>query len=742
MRRKRGTITKSLYLWIRSFILVSVVMLGLLVALTTWMVREFSGEIEEMNHGLTSVLQTSMDTRLNDIDHFMAQLQMNAENLKLSRIQDIGDMDQDSLIRFSRQLYDYKLSNTFIKEIYIYYPHLDYVAGDLGYFGAEKYYLLRNDLSQEGYEAWIGMIKAQTGAGYRFLERRDGELDLYLSKQLPYDLSDDKTAILMVLINQEEVASILKNANEGMGNSVTAVTSGDNRVYASVGGAISREAVRKSLLENSGSDQFKLQGNYGSVMDSDYYGIRYVTLVDRRKLLNTGFFIRNIAYASIALCMVFGVLLFGLLGRRNAKPLKDILDKLVNRNEEGGRLLDDYNLIDDRINQMLKMNVESSRKLEQQQETIEGLFLLNLLSSEERNNSVIFASMQKFGIQMEYSLFLVGLIRNAMGFTAEEIQDMTIQIREMMREKTDLSVITSEFGGDLILLFHMEPEYDREKMQAIAAEIITGIHALPSCKIMLGGIYDSMSSIITSFHQAQLMAEFCENDHGSVFFYDEEMVGRQQEGAYGSAMPEYEIAMLEERYEEADHLLDLLFNQYIGSDRNVYTSRAKKYAVIHAVLMALERHEERGGEYRTEEFIKKLSEVKDIQKLIKLLHEGFGYLIRWQQKRQSDQKENLAERAKQYIDLNFEDPMIGLYSISDMLGVSNTYLSTTFKKQYGIGIAQYINTMRIEKAKRLILSTDENIKEIALSVGFSSDAAFIRVFKQFENTTPGRYKKK
>ena len=50
---KKGKITKSLYLWMRSFIIVSVVMIGMLVALTTWMVKEFSGEIEELNHGLT-----------------------------------------------------------------------------------------------------------------------------------------------------------------------------------------------------------------------------------------------------------------------------------------------------------------------------------------------------------------------------------------------------------------------------------------------------------------------------------------------------------------------------------------------------------------------------------------------------------------------------------------------------------------------------------------------------------------
>ena len=64
---KKGKITKSLYLWVRSFIIVSVVMIGMLVALTTWMVKEFSGEIEELNHGLTSVLQTSIDIRLNEI---------------------------------------------------------------------------------------------------------------------------------------------------------------------------------------------------------------------------------------------------------------------------------------------------------------------------------------------------------------------------------------------------------------------------------------------------------------------------------------------------------------------------------------------------------------------------------------------------------------------------------------------------------------------------------------------------
>ena len=44
--------------------------------------------------------------------------------------------------------------------------------------------------------------------------------------------------------------------------------------------------------------------------------------------------------------------------------------------------------------------------------------------------------------------------------------------------------------------------------------------------------------------------------------------------------------------------------------------------------------------------------------------------------------------------------------------------------------------LRVDQAKSLILNTDMNIKDIAQTVGFSSDINFIRVFKKLENRTP------
>lgn len=100
----------------------------------------------------------------------------------------------------------------------------------------------------------------------------------------------------------------------------------------------------------------------------------------------------------------------------------------------------------------------------------------------------------------------------------------------------------------------------------------------------------------------------------------------------------------------------------------------------------------------------------------------------------------VAEKIKTIINDNYENQAMGLIVIAEQLNMSTSYISRVFKKQYNIGIAEYMNNMRIEKAKKLILLNTMTVKDIAESVGFSSDINFIRVFKKHENITPGKYK--
>lgn len=101
---------------------------------------------------------------------------------------------------------------------------------------------------------------------------------------------------------------------------------------------------------------------------------------------------------------------------------------------------------------------------------------------------------------------------------------------------------------------------------------------------------------------------------------------------------------------------------------------------------------------------------------------------------------SIADKTKHIIDEQYSNSELGLFLISEILGVSNSYISKIFKKQFGLGVIEYLNRVRVHKAKQLIGSGNMNIKDIAIKVGFTSDIHFIRVFKKYEQTTPGKYK--
>ena len=73
--------------------------------------------------------------------------------------------------------------------------------------------------------------------------------------------------------------------------------------------------------------------------------------------------------------------------------------------------------------------------------------------------------------------------------------------------------------------------------------------------------------------------------------------------------------------------------------------------------------------------------------------------------------------------------------------MSRSYLSTTFKKTYGIYLNKYIHIIKIDKAKDLLKDHSKNITQISNYLGYSSSSHFNRIFKQITKTTPNEYRK-
>ena len=73
--------------------------------------------------------------------------------------------------------------------------------------------------------------------------------------------------------------------------------------------------------------------------------------------------------------------------------------------------------------------------------------------------------------------------------------------------------------------------------------------------------------------------------------------------------------------------------------------------------------------------------------------------------------------------------------------LSKYYLIHTFKKQTGMSPYQYLNMCRVNAAQKMLTSTDMSVEEIAVNVGYSSSAVFIRHFKSFNKKTPMAYRR-
>ena len=102
----------------------------------------------------------------------------------------------------------------------------------------------------------------------------------------------------------------------------------------------------------------------------------------------------------------------------------------------------------------------------------------------------------------------------------------------------------------------------------------------------------------------------------------------------------------------------------------------------------------------------------------------------------------VADKAREYVMAHVME-RISLGDVADYACVSPSYMSKSFKRTMGISLVDYINKMKVEKAKEMMASSrSERIADIALSLGFANIYYFSKVFRKVEGIPPTEYIKK
>jgi two-component system response regulator YesN len=140
-------------------------------------------------------------------------------------------------------------------------------------------------------------------------------------------------------------------------------------------------------------------------------------------------------------------------------------------------------------------------------------------------------------------------------------------------------------------------------------------------------------------------------------------------------------------------------------------------------------------------FVNKVMQINDQGDLCAWISTALNEFIELVYSSQDAKKVTQIRPAINYIDANYDKP-IGLADIAKASYMSVSRLAHVFKEQMGITLIDYLTSVRIERAKQLLLATAQNCTEICFQVGYNNQSYFTRTFKRLVGVTPRQFRVK
>jgi len=140
------------------------------------------------------------------------------------------------------------------------------------------------------------------------------------------------------------------------------------------------------------------------------------------------------------------------------------------------------------------------------------------------------------------------------------------------------------------------------------------------------------------------------------------------------------------------------------------------------------------------DYLLEIYALSSVEEVVEWLHAVTRRFERHVMKPPSLRYTDTIRKAIDYIKNHFPEK-IKLQDIADSVYLSPTYFAKVFKEETGQTPGNFLNAVRIDAGKQLLLSTSASILEISERVGFENQGYFTRVFKKTEGLPPGLYRK-
>lgn len=705
-------------------------------------------EIKSKNYQSLTHIQKSMDSRLSEIMHAAIEISSSEELASLAAdpyalsAYDIHNID---FVPQTAKVHD------FVADVIIYNKERNIIIdSNSSIFSVDQYcnsVLKLSGDEKADFLAWLdtpSFSSLYPSLGVRYYNRTVSVPIMLQAQSYPFD-GDFKGNIVFMLNTDKMIADFSDKFKAGGSALCLFDESGEILLSAGDDNYISKHFHEKG--EGYGDDRFNGEKLTYSVRNSSFGAYKYVMTESAASVQSAIAPARLAIYLYILFILVFGVIVIFFLAKRNAKPVQELSDALI---QEGQEKKSDNEIehIQSAIRNILSEKARMAPIIQKSQSTLRKNLISDILHGNFMSVQQIEDACRRVHISFLSDSFCV-VYFTLDGVAADDIPIIKYAISNISDELFAHMGIAladdSERSSAAEIINLAETKLDTEQ------EILTTLSFIgdffkenfdADIKIGLSNILVGVDRISVSYANAKEAAEYCAlTGSESVAAYSKiknndyrYSYPLETEDKLNSAVINGDIATAHElidRIVEANSSLSLDMSRCLFFDLTATALKVMSNKAIN--LSAVFENDESPFE--------ELMECKSISELAATIHSIFEKICSQITQTGDIKKEKLKIAVIDYVKEHYTNPNMSLSLIADEFAMNYTYMSHFFKEIAGTNFIEYISELRVKRAIELLRTTDMPINDIASAVGYANSTVLIKTFKKVTKTTPGNYRK-
>lgn len=728
-------------------------------------------ELEKVNTAnnelIVSQIQKDMDYAVDDV------FKIKTELLTDQNVYALSAASGDDLKRYQYELSEvyntlrkYRSTMTSIDVGFIYFPNIDTIVSTNGIFKTEEYYKNYYTVSERNIQQWRTTLETETNGFFvnGKIKTSGGpreELECYCSLRL---LGQINPPMFCASIAQSYLDNILKSGNYGNPTYTLVVDEDNNYLLGNEKSIeVSRDWAKFVKFPQQTSGCFSAKLNERKVMvgyvEGKYSGWKYLSVMETADFWRQINLLRILTIGGILLSLILGYV--GILAavKYNYSPLEHIitlLDKAVPETTEGEKNAGEFRYIESSLTKMLEQKEAAVNQIEQHKKPLRDSFVVRLLSGNIAGLPSIEDALDNVDLRFDKEDFLVLKFYvedySALFYDEEEVTDeqrisMTQFIISNVSDElfAEYSCHMVIMDGMPVMLLNLDYDGEEKNISDIShyiQEFLTSNFDL-NVQIGISNVKKSYEGIAEAYDEASETVEYkMLMGKYDLLYYHEMPKTNESEFRYGFSI-EYEQSLISAvqsgNLEKATEVLNRVFDN-VSENTELSIVKCFMFDVGSTIIKTIEeirpQWDEAGAQMldHVQGLLKSNSLTAMRSGLTELLKEICGYFDK------ENKELKLSDRIYAYLLNNYSDVNLNVAAIGREFGMVPRYISKVFKDDTGEGLLDCINRIRIQEAKKIMQNKELVLEDIAGQVGFTNVNSFIRVFKKYEEMTPGKYR--